>query len=218
MLNKHNLRLANLATEEVSRYNLNCIKITPHETQVTDGHFAMRITNLQTDAEALTFLGGEKEHEGEVLLDASVASEIARLIPANRHRDSPENKVFITGVSEQGVEIRSGSFDSKRVFVAREGRGNFPNLDITIPQGEPVAQVAVNLPMLIAILQQISKSQDEERHPHVLISLYGDEKAFRLDAYNNATEQFINVILMPLRSSDVKLGRNYPFPKKTEDK
>lgn len=47
MLNANNLRIAQIATDDGSRFALHAIRVTPDYTEVTDGHQAVRVTTPQ---------------------------------------------------------------------------------------------------------------------------------------------------------------------------
>lgn len=193
MLNKNNLRIAKIARDVTSRYNLDSIKITPTETIATDGHLLMRVTRPETG-------------EGEFLLRGELALEVAGAID--------ENQYVAAGLEGEGVKVSFGDEERQHGFTQKIRPDKFPNYDKVMPEGEPIAEIAVNADYFIKILKLISKAQNTNV-PIVLISIYGADKPVRFDAKIPYSDQKICALVMPLKEFDAT-QRDYPTKEKTE--
>jgi hypothetical protein len=216
MLNKHNLQIAKLTTDEATRYNLDCIKVTATETLVTNGRTALRVTKPRSPDEMPE--GFAKETEGDFLLDGETALEIAKAIPKKIRGFYQAGNVFVSDLSDGVVTLLTPGLGTSRTYKQEIKGDQFPNVDAVMPEGEPIAEVVVALDLLIPLLKQIRKAQGNDRYPVVLVSIYGEEKQVRFDARNINTQQQICGLLMPVRQGDPSLARDYPVAPKVDDK
>jgi hypothetical protein len=195
MLNKQNLALLGITTVEFSKYNLDSIKVTPTETQATDGHVAMRVTRPRADG---------NEYVGNFLLNRDAAKRILSVA------DKTKWEAAVT--EQEGGTWVTVDFDEEEHIFKQSKMDDelFPDLDAVFPKEEPQAAVVMNIHLLIHTLRCIRKVLKGSSSRAVLLTLYGHDKAVRIDAVNRTTEQRAAVLIMPMDMEKTELRREYP--------
>lgn len=193
MLNKTNLLTAKIARDVADDFELGCIKVTPTETIATNGRLLIRVTR-------------PKDGEGEFLLNGYEAQKIAETID--------ENDWLGVEVKEDAVIIINGDDDSQHTYTSKLNDGKFPNYEKVMPEGEPIAEVVLNVDFLIKLLKQFRKAQNAS-NPRVLMSIYGHDKQVRLDGDIPYSDQKMCALIMPIKIDSTSLKRDYPVKANT---
>lgn len=211
LLNKNNLRIAELASKEKSRYTLAGIHVTGQGTAVTDGHVAVRVSPPGKDANCddkhfPAIEGVDPLANPAFILDADVAKRIANAIPKGVF--IPVLSHVLVGETTRGtVTFAVTDLDNPQTFQPKNLVGEFPKLDTVWPKdGDEVFTIQASAEHLIAVLKQIVAFGGTKVTPsdHALVTLkfYGPMVAMRLQAGDKDTGQTLDAIVMPAHTPD----------------
>ena len=200
--NKTNFRIHSLAEKE-SRYYLNGLHVTPNYTEVTNGHYLIRV-----DA---PFSGKRKEvlkdlptpnnykpvtKESKFILPADTARELEKNIPNERSITILNNAWLVEDKEDEATFITTDMQTTKPVTFRKVDQ-RFPNTDSIlekIPKDAPIT-IGFNPDYMIKICQQYKKAGIQG----VALSLYGTETAMKIQGKDVHNEQTITSLLMPMK-------------------
>jgi len=203
MLNKHNLDVAKFASKEESRYTMNAILVTPHETVATDGHRLVRVS-LPKREDFPSRNGFEAlETWTPFLLPVKTAQNVAKAIPQRQTIPALE-MVGIgkpQGEDETTCELVVTDLEEWRTFAVRKLTGTFPKWSQVIPQGEFAFEITVDASYLAEMAAAASKFTDAPTSS-LTIRFRADhcDKAIRMDARRSDGQTWVGV-LMPVRDA-----------------
>lgn len=206
MLNKWNLKVAEFASQEESRYNLKAILVTDKETVGTNGHY-------------LVWVGTPAEHKAESFpvidhapkIQDSYSSFLLGVDDAKKVLAALPKKPTIPILATAGVAVKDGQpilevtdLGCPQVFRPRPPDGKFPNWEVVIPNKKPVFRIAVNAAYLAKVAKMCAEFGNDSR-PSVVMSFYGDAEAIRFDVEGRddrycggERQQGMTAMLMPL--------------------
>jgi len=211
MLNRHNLSIAKLAPKDQgSRYELSAVYVHPDYTAETDGKQLMKVSTgskAASNGAGDTFppIGGMDPpvlNWKPFLLSVRSALEIAKALP----RKPPLPILQYAAVSaetDNGEQAVLGVSDlhSGNVFRAPKLGGSFPDLYRVIPDRKKASiRIAVDASLLALVLKQIADMCSREGAAYCELSLYGPERAIRIDAKTDEGQDVLAVV-MPMRMS-----------------
>lgn len=196
VLNKFSLALTALVDRKVS--HVAALHVTSDFTEVTNGRYALRISNVQIDPDEYPN-GPNKEtiYEGkiDVVLPADIAAKIQSNLPVKV--SLPILKNAIPGVNTGGNNVEFITYDLQvwgpiRYKTDPDERV-YPNIDAVIPTDVPMLIVGLDPDYLIRLMQQFKKNGVTLAK----FEFYGVEKVIKITGKNPDTEQELTALLMP---------------------
>lgn len=218
LINKHSLKLADLAPKEGSRYNLNAIHITRHETVATDGTMLTRVSHPTGQGKANDFpmtAGFDKGKDFEhILLPTMAAKEICAAVPKKQGIPILNNAALSVTSDENGahIQVAVNDLENPKVFTPRPMTGNFPTWKQVMPKTEPKITIELDATKLLALLKYVSQFSDDRNH-RIRLQVWDSQSTVRIDATNNETQQGMTAILMPVRRDDSQYPHAYGVAK-----
>jgi len=202
VLNKFSLDLILLADNKSYHY-LDGLHVTSEFTEVTNGHYAMRISNAKIHSDDYP-LGpnGEKIYTKpiDILISTDVVKKLQKGIPTKMSIPILQNAVPGSNTKDDGSTVEFIMFDlvAWSPVIFRPADQKYPDIDKVIPEGQPEMEIGFDPDYMIKICQQFKKNDVRT----VKLSLYGAEKSMKMEGRNSDTDQDLLVILMP--KSDLK--------------
>lgn len=198
VLNKFSLDLVVLA-EGGGRHYVDGLHVTSEFTEVTNGHYAMRISNVQIDpGEYPLGPNGEKLYTEpiDIIVPTEVVKRIQKNLPTKIH--IPILKHAVPGANTK-ADKSSAEFIMYDLTVwspisFKPDDARYPNIDAVMPKDQPELEIGFNPEYMIKICQQFKKNGVTG----IRLSLYGPANAMKLEGKNTETGQDIVVILMPV--------------------
>ena len=207
IFNKTNFRIYSLAEKE-ARYHLNGIHVTPDYTEVTNGHYLIRV-----DA---PYKGKRKEalkdcpivnkqapvtRECEFVIPTEAAREIEKNIPKERGLTQLNNAWVVEDKEETATFLTTDLQTTKPVTFCKIGE-KFPNTNAVIDNVSKKAPITIgfNTEYMMKICQQYKKADIK----CVSLSLFGLTKAMKLEGTSLNHDQTITTILMPMKTGNDK--------------
>ena len=205
--NKANFRIHSLAGKD--RYGGESIHVTPDYTEVTNGHYLIRVDAPHNDIyrkktlQDLPQPNGYKpvEKECEFVLPANTAKEIERNIP--QARSLPELKyAWIVENTEDTATFLTTDLQTHKPVVFRKLEGRYPSTERIMNTYEDNAPITIgfNPDYMMKICDQYKKAGIT----CVALSLYGLNQGMRLEGTDIENNQTITTILMPVKTEKDK--------------
>mgnify|MGYP001614280519 CR=1 FL=1 len=193
LVSRAELALGKLVGAEDPRYALTCLRITETRTEVTNGHFAVRVEGVRADTENFPAPKHElTEPKGEVLLPRDVALDMAKTLPKKQTIRILENAL----VSEGRIDSTDmGGWNSK-TFAKDEA--TFPNMEKVMPLGEPKASVCLNAKYLVALVESLMAFKEGAKAPAIKIEIFSSDTQVRLSLVASDLRK-VTAIVMPMR-------------------
>jgi len=198
--NKNNFQIADLAPNE-NRYYQNGIHVTNKYTEVTNGHYAVRVStpkNAEKMVEDFPMLDNKKPVELEedgCIISSKFAKAVGDAIPKNPNLPILENAVLVES-AEDMVEFAVTDLDVTRFLRGRKIDRRFPDTNSVIPKGDGKFIISANPDYLIKILQQYKKMQIKT----VRFDFYAENEPIKITGTNADKEQECLVVLMPTKT------------------
>lgn len=202
LLNKNNLRIANLCAKEESRYTLNAMHVSDKGTCVTDEHRLVRVslptvaaTNFPTVPNMPV---GDGKNTG--LLPKAFVAKLEKQIP-NSKTLPVLNNVAVSFDADR-VNVAVTDLDTSEVLSSKQTAGNFPNVEAVIPDKMPIFEYTVNADYLMDLARSASAHADN-KCPVLKLKFYSENESLRMDC-TNGDGQTWTAVVMPLRSDATK--------------
>jgi hypothetical protein len=204
VFNKFNFDLASLAAGE-QRYCLNGIHVTNDFTEVTNGHYLMRISTPQINPDELPYgPNQEKPYTGPInaIVSADAAKQIQKNIPKNGNLPILNNAFPGPNTKEDGssIEFVTTDLETWNPVSVRPVGAKYPNCDAVWPKKQPNLVMGFNPDYMMKLCQQFKKNKVKV----VKLSIYGIHEAMMFEGKNEDTEQDIKALLMPCKVADEK--------------
>jgi len=200
IFNKTNFRIYSLAEKE-ARYHLNGIHVTPDYTEVTNGHYLIRV-----DA---PYKGKRKEalkdcpivneqapvtRECEFIIPTEAAREIEKNIPKERSL-TQLNNAWVVEDTEEAATFVTTNLETTKPVMFRKIDGKSPNTNAVIDNVSKKAPITIgfNAEYMMKICQQYKKADIR----CVSLSLFGLNQPMKLEGTNTDHDQTITTVLMP---------------------
>ena len=216
LINKQSLKLAELAPKEESRYTLNAVNITRHETVCTDGHMLVRVSHPVADAKNFPMTEGfdaGKDFES-ILLPVAAAKEICKAVPSKTTIPILHHAALSVTQDEDGahVKVAVNDLENPQVFSPRPMTGKYPNWQMVMPKTEPKMSIELDASKLLALLKYAAHFTSDNNN-RIRLSLWDSQSPVQIDATNKDTQQGMTAVLMPVRRDDSQYPYAYQAPK-----
>jgi len=210
LFNKQNFSIASLAPNK-NTYQQEFIHITDNYTEVTNGHYLCRITTQSIAKEDLPINNGLKPNnkEIEMLIDKDSAKKIEQNIPTDK--DAPPTKFLKStwvgkNTNEDKAEFIMTDIVNWTPINVQKQEGRYYNTDAIIESVEKdkaVIEIGFNVEYMKKLCDQVIKLQSKRYTKCARLSIYGAEKAMKIEAKTDDTEtekeQKMIIILMPMK-------------------
>ncbi len=196
VFNKNNFMIHSLGDD---RYGYSNIHVTNDFTEVTNGHYLIRVYSKKKDREDLPATDKLKPLKGkvDVIIPVDSAKEIERAIPKNQHPVILNHAWFGQNTDKDTVEFICTDLNTWKPIVARKIEENYPRTEAIISnmsEDKPQTEIRFSAEYMMKLCQQFKKAEIRG----VKMSIYGNDKAMKLEGKNSG-EQKILAVLMPMK-------------------
>ena len=208
--NKNNFSIASLCPGEWGRYYLDGVHVTPGHTEVTNGHYLVRVSvpfKGKALKETLKDLPKVENHEpknnGEerFVFPAKDAQAVANSIPNERNLKVLNNTWITENTTKEEAEFVTYDMSTTKPIKARKIEGKWANSDAILDNlGEPEMTLGFNAEYMLKICQVFKKMKLQA----IRLDIYGEKKAMRMAGKTEEGQEVI-VLLMPM-VTDIKLA------------
>lgn len=176
-IDKAMLGVVAAASDEVSRQNLNCIRIESDRTVATDGHILAQVDNVET-----------VEGFACQLSPVDVAS-ILKAIPKGKRHD-PEPDLELSTINGSSLSLSITSPDGQQTIEKEQHQGDFPDYKAFIPNKPVTFRVGFNL----ALLEQLGRvikaaGGSKDKDTTAIILDFYDEPSKTMKRHNGGPAQ-----------------------------
>ena len=199
VLNRNNLALHKLC--EKDRYYLNGIHVTDDYTEVTNGHYLVRVSTIRQDIDDMpNDLNGNGPtiKQVETIIKAEDAKDIEGTLPKVGYPAVDQKAWFI---NQDDEKLNIGAFEKSWTIAPLDGR--FPRVDNIWPakQGkEAQSIIRFNLEYMERLCAFMKKAlKSKHCNPNVKLTIYNENTAMELTAEDSDTGQTIEALLMPCK-------------------
>lgn len=204
MYNKTNFRIASLAPGD-ERYYLNGIHITEDFTEVTNGHYLMRVASVKKgEHNELPEREGLKPAKGEIncTIGAKVSKEIEKAIPVRRKVNTlpilQHSWIVQNGAGNGQVKFMTTDLEQDQIITADKIDGQYPRTDKvldTIKKEKVVTEISFSAEYMMKLCEQFKEAEIKK----ITLTIHGETKAMELKGENVNEQQKIVALLMPMR-------------------
>ena len=203
LVNKHNLQIADLCDKRESRYTVDAIHVTDQYSEVTNGHYLVRVSTskLCTDAD-FPAVNGFVPANGEAtdtLLSREVAQEVCKAIPSKSTIAVLKHAAIAT--HEKQVSIAVTDLETPKVFHLEALDGHYPNIDSVIPK-EGFAKLTFGVDarylMMLAKSAIAHAGHGKVKTAVIKIEVKAANSALKLSCANSEGQTWV-AVLMPVR-------------------
>lgn len=180
MINKNNLLVADFASKENSRTSLLDVRFTPKETMATNGHYLVRVTNVQNDT--------------------IVTSDRSFSIPAKAIQAIKVKKGDAVELATNGTGSSWNLTTGVSTYHLEESTTTFPNVDMIMPKDSPAMSIGFDPGYLAKLAKAFAAFQGDARQKSVKVSFWTPDKPIQIEA-KNEDGQTMTALLMPMRLS-----------------
>ena len=199
--NKHNFGIAKLCSKE-DRYDVyNTIHLTKDFTEVTNGHYLVRIESIKENPEDLPSRSPDDKpiatDKIEVLIPMDTATAIEKALPRNPSISVLKN-AWLTGRSnEKATDIMTTDLESDRHFTIPKNGNRYATTEKIWPEDKnKVISIGFNPDYMKKLCDIFTK----QKLGVIKLSLYGTDAAMLLEGNNIDTGQKTKMLLMPKKS------------------
>jgi len=200
--NKNNFSIHNLEDKHSGNMVHNIIHVTKEFTEITNGHYAVRVyapygDYVDSKAEDLPNVGegmGVKKDFESCVIAVNVAKEIEKAIPKMNTLPVLENAWITEHTDKEHVEFCTTDLEITRPIRARVEDIKYPDIDNVQPKGQPEFKIAFNAEYMLKICQQFKRMDIKT----VAIDFFGENGVMKI--FGKTTDmQKIEVLLMPMK-------------------
>jgi DNA polymerase III sliding clamp (beta) subunit (PCNA family) len=203
MLNKHNLAIAALCSDERSRYVLSALYVAPDETVETDGHQLIRVTTpKKADVQNMDGITPAEQFK-PFMIASAVAVELAQSLALRTTGADHDRQAVIAADIDEREFARIGITDdngTQQEHKCKKVNGAFPAYEkLIIPTEQAATTITFDLTRLLAVLNQVAAFASSQRGvSKVKLCIYKPNDPVRLNAVNHETGQELAAIIMPV--------------------
>lgn len=197
VLNKFSLDLVMLVDKT---YLIKGIHVTSDFTEVTNGHYALRITNVKIWADDYPVGPGDEKIEVytepiDIVIPENVARRMQKNLPVRMNMPILQSAVPGQNTKKDGTNVEFITYDLEiwSPINFRPDDLTYPDLDKVLPTEHPELVLGFDPDYMIKLCQQFKKNGVET----VKLSLYGENKVMQLEGKNMETSQELKALLMP---------------------
>jgi len=194
--NKNNFSIASLVGRE-KKYEE--IHITDGYTEVTNGHFLMRVYSAETEKGDLPESPvGSKPNEDPIdtTISCLSAKKICDAIPKT-HMPILNAAWQGSNSNEEFIEFLTTDLDSWTPVAARRSAKSFPDTDKVFSKGTPQTKIAFNVDYMKRLCEQLTRMGIRTAK----LNIYGKEEAMEMKAQTD-DGQDVTILLMPVIRED----------------
>jgi hypothetical protein len=206
MLNKWNLKVAEFASEEESRYTCQAIKVERGATVATNGHYLAWISRPDVSEEGFPVVDGFSNNGStadfeSILLDADTAKDVAKALPKKTTIPVLANAPIHVKQTDAGAApvLCVTDLQSPRIFQPKPIAGQFPRYENVFPTGEVKTRFAVSASYLAKIAKFAADFNGKPQSQKLLVTVYDDSTPVRFDVQRPDDAQGATFLLMPIR-------------------
>lgn len=214
LINRNNLLATKFASQEESRYAINAILVTEHETVGTDGHILARVSLPNVPTERFPAIDGFTPNGfTSALLPVKTAIDIEKSI-AKKNSNYPilENAAITT--HDNKIQVAAiADLSAPKVITVHPVDGQFPNWErrfdrpTTEVDGQEVelpytTDITLSAELLKRVADAAIKFAGKQAGAPVRLRFTTPNNAVRFDVTNDEGQE-MNGLIMPMRT-DVK--------------
>lgn len=198
LFNKNNFMIHSLVPKDSAHYQR--IRITDDFTEVTNGHYLLRVSTKEEKKEVVPETDNLKPLKGKIntSISADSAKEIEKAIPKKHWQEILNNTWVGKNTNNETIEFISTNLDTWKPVIARKCTEKYPNTDALIAVNltdKPSAEICFSPKYMEEICQQFRKAEISM----VKLSLYGPNKTMKIEGTKIEGGQKITVLLMPMK-------------------
>ena len=203
LFNKNNSMIYSLVPKDNEHYQR--IRITDDFTEVTNGHYLLRVSTKEEKKEDVPETDNLKPLKGKInaVISASSAREIEKAIPKKHWQEILNNTWVGQNTNEETIEFISTDLDTWKPVIAKKCTEKYPNTDSLMAanlKDKPSAEICFSPEYMEQICQQSRKAGINM----VKLSFYGANRAMKIEGTKIESGQKITVLLMPMRDREKK--------------
>lgn len=199
LMNRAEMDLAGLAGSDASRFSTCGVHVTDKHSEVTNGHYLVRVPAEPMKAEDFPVVPGMGNGGSiDAIVPTGALQSAAKAVPKKSR--IPVLAALHIGVGEKGIVLTSTDLESAHVQPTQVIEGKFPDCDKVIPaESECHVKVAFSAAYLKALAAYVEK-HGQGRSPAMQISIdpKHPENAARIE-FNLEDGQKGLAVLMPMR-------------------
>jgi len=209
LYNRHNFNIASLLPKGYGYNVQGNLHITDKYTEASNGHFLIRISTQDILREDLPTNNGLEPNSSkiDVLIDKDSAKKIQQNIPKNTRTFHHLNSTWIgKNTDNEKAEFIIIDITDWTPVIVRKQEGKFFNTDAIIDdlkKEKSIIELGFNAEYMKGLCEQIIKLKPKACAKGVKLSIYGKDKAIKMEAETNDTEtgaeQKILILLMPMK-------------------
>ena len=199
VFNKNNFMIHSLVPTH-TRYAQSNLHITSEFTEVTNGHYLIRVYTRENEDNELPETDNLKPsiEKVDVLISVNSAREIERAIPNSKnagHMPILKNAWIGKNTNEETIEFICTDLETWKPVIARKVDERYANTEAIMPKEKPGTEICFNPEYMEKLCQQFKKAEIGR----IKLSIYGNEKAIKLEGKNTADSQRVVALLMPMK-------------------
>lgn len=212
-LNRHNLKIAKLASKEETDGGLCYLKVEGERTIACDGYKVIEVSRPDVDEGDLPEIPDfEAKEEKPFFISKIVAEDLVRQLSRMKNLVPIFNNVFVSQKDDGLTELVATDLEDTRKVVVKEKKDTYPDIEPYKPKGKPQAKVNLGIKHLKEIVDMFYDSMKEGRS-YVGIEIFQkDPVVIRMELN---TGQIITALLMPVLDPD-EVEKQEKETKKTE--
>ena len=197
--NKNNFQIAELTPKE-GKYYQNGVHVTNEYTEVTNGHYAVRVSTPKDGKEMVSefpLLNGKEPVELEedgCIISSKFAKAVGDAIPKNLSLPVLQNTVAVESKGDD-IEFAVTDLDVTRFLRGRKIDSKFPDIDAVIHKEDGEFVISVDPDYLIKVMQQYKKMKIKTAR----FDFYGQNSAIKITGKDDKEQKCLS-ILMPVKT------------------
>lgn len=196
LLSRAEMDLAELVDKGCNRPALECVHVTEKHSEVTNGHYLVRIPACPMDPKEFPAVPGIGNGAGDILIQGQALAGAAKAVP--KKSSIPILNALHIGKSEDGsVVTASTDLESPCVRTSKPPETTFPDCDNVIPNAkEGAMQFALSSTYLKRLAAFVEK-HGRGKAPAIRFMVNDDSTAVRMEFETEDGQALI--VLMPIR-------------------
>lgn len=207
LFNRHNFSIASLCPKAEDRYIANGIHLTKDYTEVTNGHYLIRV-NVPFKGESKEKIEHYPSLEGKeiktdfpldqsVIVDFETAKDIEKAIPKHKTLDILNHAIISTDSNDKETEFITYDLVRQKSIKSVNSGGRYPNTEAVLKPSEESNKtliIGVNPEYLMKLGQQFKKMGCK----NMKLEFQDKDHAIRISAITDEQQDVI-ALLMPMK-------------------
>lgn len=167
---------------------LGALHLTNTHTEVTNGHFAIRMTHSPQAA---------FEFEPTTAVNVQLSPEDAMNIASSLGKES-HIKAVIPVDDGSSIQVE---FDSGEIRILKGLQNKYPDIKAVYPNKKASFSIGMNAEYLMTLMTAFRSAEVD----HILMEFWGSDEAIRIRPASSANPEDpeVSAVLMPMRTSEV---------------